>query len=99
MTAPPQEIVLAYRHLYQHLLRAVQYSKPARYIVRDQLRNAFRRPAPEQYDKAVICNTLLFLDNAAKSRGPEHIILKNLVHVQWGRRQLKAIDGYQCRLL
>ena len=93
MSASQKEIVLAYRHLYQHLLRAVQYSKPARYVVRDQLRNAFRKPTSEPYNPAVISNTLLFLDNAAKSKGLEHRILKNLVHVHWGRQKVKAVDG------
>lgn len=78
MSASRQEIVLAYRHLFQHLLRAVQYSKPARYIVRDQLRNAFRS---KTYNASTISNTLTFLDNAARSTGLEHKILKNLVHV------------------
>ncbi|OAA68791.1 mitochondrial carrier protein [Niveomyces insectorum RCEF 264] len=36
------ELVQAFRRLYRSALRAVQYSKPARYVVRDQLRAAFR---------------------------------------------------------
>lgn len=94
MSASRQEIVLAYRHLYQHSLRAVQYAKPARYIVRDKLRNAFRESTPKPYEPSIISNTLLFLDNAAKSRGLEHFILKNLLFVHWGRQKLKAVDGY-----
>ncbi|XWX01857.1 hypothetical protein V2A60_009886 [Cordyceps javanica] len=41
--ASRQEILHAYRHLYKGLLRGVQYSIPARYIVRDQIRLAFRQ--------------------------------------------------------
>ncbi|PQK14142.1 hypothetical protein BB8028_0004g10720 [Beauveria bassiana] len=44
--ASRQEVLHAYRHLYKGLLRGVHYSIPARYIVRDQIRLAFReRPA------------------------------------------------------
>lgn len=37
-----EEIIKAYRSLYRSGLRAVQFSKPARYQLRDQLRDAFR---------------------------------------------------------
>ncbi|KAM3531678.1 hypothetical protein MY4038_004361 [Beauveria bassiana] len=40
--ASRQEVLHAYRHLYKGLLRGVHYSIPARYIVRDQIRLAFR---------------------------------------------------------
>ncbi|EME49317.1 hypothetical protein DOTSEDRAFT_19778 [Dothistroma septosporum NZE10] len=88
-----QQIVLAYRHLYQHLLRAVQYSKPARFVVRDQLRNAFRRSTSGSFNALTVSNTLMFLHNAAKTTGLEHRVLKNLVHVHWGRQKLRATDG------
>lgn len=80
-------IIHGYRHLYQHLLRAVQYSKPARYVVQDRLRKAFRTCKLETYDAARISRTLEFLDGAAKSTGLEHKIVKNWVHVWWGRGQ------------
>ncbi|KXT12997.1 hypothetical protein AC579_3162 [Pseudocercospora musae] len=84
VTASPAEIRLAYRHLYQGLLRAVQYSKPARYIVRDRLRAGFDEQSGNSFEPKRIANTLEFLDGAAKTRGLEHKILKNLVYVDWG---------------
>lgn len=84
---PKSTILLAYRHLYQHLLRAVKYSKPARYIARDRIRAAFRNSSPQQqhFQPAEISRTLEFLDNAAKYRGLEHRIVKNCMHVWWSR--------------
>lgn len=83
---PKSAILLAYRHLYQHLLRAVKYSKPARYIARDRIRAAFRNSSPQQhFQPAEISRTLEFLDNAAKYRGLEHRIVKNCMHVWWSR--------------
>jgi hypothetical protein len=74
----------AYRHLYRNLLRAVQYSSPARYIVRDQVRQAFRDPNgtldPEAYKR-----TVWFLKAATKETGLEHKIIKNLVRMHHSR--------------
>lgn len=78
-------ILLAYRHLYQHLLRAVQYSKPARYEARDRLRAAFRHSARQDFNSSQVQKTLEFLEGAAKYRGLEHHILKNLMFVSWTR--------------
>ena len=89
MTSPSRaEILLAYRHIYKHLLRAVQYSKPARFVARDRVRTAFRKSSLEEYDAARIARTLEFLDGAAKVRGIEHKILKNLMHVWWEQKKL-----------
>lgn len=85
MAASRKELVLAYRHLYQHCLRAVQYSKPARYTARDRLRQAFRANPPSSFDAARIRTTLEFLDGAARARGLEHKVVKNLLHV-WAIR-------------
>lgn len=93
MTGTQKEIVLAYRHLYQHLLRAVQYSKPARFVARDRIRNAFRSSPPEAYDPAKIATTLEFLDGAIKARGVEHRVVKNLMHVWWERQKLMRSMG------
>jgi hypothetical protein len=76
-------ILHAYRHLYRALLHAVQYSSPARYVARDQLRDAFRRGHPEQFNQQKISRTLEFLEVAARERGLEHRILKNLLHVAY----------------
>lgn len=80
-------VIHAYRHLYRGLLKAVQYSTPARYIARDQLRAAFRE-APTSietstpWDAEGIKRTLWFLNAAAKEKGMEHKILKNLIRVK-----------------
>lgn len=74
-------VLNAYRHLYQHSLRAVQYSSPARYAVRDRLRRVFRAGKLEDFDAARIQKTIGFLDNAARARGLEHKIVKTLAFV------------------
>ncbi|KAF3924216.1 hypothetical protein ABW21_db0202508 [Orbilia brochopaga] len=47
--APPSrlDIIRAYRHLLRAGLRAVQYSTPARYAIRDKLRQAFISETPQ----------------------------------------------------
>ncbi|KAF2172943.1 hypothetical protein M409DRAFT_16894 [Zasmidium cellare ATCC 36951] len=88
MTVTNHEVVTAYRHLYQHLLRAVRYAKPARFVCRDKIRDAFRKPSSHGYDPERIANTLHFLECASKTTGLEHKILKNFVFVTWERRRL-----------
>jgi hypothetical protein len=80
-----QPILHAYRHLYRALLHAVQYSSPNRYVARDQLRAAFRRGHPEQFNQQKISRTLEFLYAATRERGLEHRLLKNLLHVAYWR--------------
>ncbi|KAH0528430.1 hypothetical protein TsFJ059_003299 [Trichoderma semiorbis] len=91
-TASILDITHAYRHLYRGLLRAVQYSAPARYVVRDQLRAAFRE-RDAALDREGVKRTVWFLEAAAKERGLEHKILKNLIRVRldrsWGLRTWK----------
>ena len=82
----PREVVTAYRNLYRHALRAVQYSKPARYTARKRLRDAFRNNAASNFDAQKIDRTLEFLDGAARVKGLEHKIIKNLLYV-WGVRK------------
>ncbi len=90
MTPPShKDILLAYRHLYKYLLRAIQYSSPSRYVVQDRMRKAFRDSPPEEYDGRRIARTLEFLGYAAKYRGLEHRIVKNLMHV-WFERWRKV---------
>jgi len=80
--APSQgDLIRAYRHLYRGLLHAVQFSAPARYIARDQLRYAFRREHPSSFDPQKISRTIEFLDGATKEAGMEHKLLKNLLQV------------------
>ncbi|KAL6864198.1 hypothetical protein J3F83DRAFT_715994 [Trichoderma novae-zelandiae] len=86
------DITHAYRRLYRSLLQAVRYSAPARYVVRDQLRAAFRErgATAAALDGEGVKRTVWFLQAAARERGLEHRILKNLVRVRleggWGVR-------------
>ena len=88
------DVISAYRTLYRTGLRAVQFSKPARYTLRDIIRKAFRAEPPESFDRDRIGNTVLFLKNAARETGMEHKILKNLLHtrywdVKYGRKEIE----------
>ena len=94
MGASHSEIILAYRHLYKHLLRAVQYSKPARFVARDRMRRYFRKSTEDDYDASRVARTLEFLDAAAKARGLEHKITKNLMHVWWEQQKLASLQLY-----
>lgn len=76
-----REIVTAYRTLYKHILRAVQFSKPNRYTYRDRLREAFRHGDAASFDQVRIDNTVEFLKAAALDSGIEHKVVKNLAHV------------------
>lgn len=81
-------VLHAYRALYRQSLRAVQYSNLPRRMIRDHLRTAFRTSTPESFEPERIARTLLFLKNATTVSGLEHKILKNMVHIVWGRRRL-----------
>ena len=80
MAVNSQEIVRSYRHLYRHAMYAVQYAAPARYTLKILLENAYRTGNAAHYDAEKINNTLTFLHGAAKEKGLEHKILKNLLH-------------------
>ena len=80
MSVSGQEIVRSYRQLYRHGLHAVQYAAPARYTLKILLENAYRTGNAADYDAQKINNTLTFLEGAAKEKGLEHKILKNLLH-------------------
>lgn len=97
MTVPSLELCHAYRHLYRGLLRAVLYARPARYVARDRLRNAFRNGTPTDYDPVRIARTLQLLEGARK-RGTEHRLVKNVLRV-WGeqwRLKYKSAQYVQC---
>lgn len=72
-------IVLAYRHIYQLSLRAVHYSKPARFTILDRLRRAFREGHPNDYDPKRIRNTCQFLYCAYDNDSLEHKVLRSLL--------------------
>ncbi|KAI1130359.1 DUF1763-domain-containing protein [Nemania abortiva] len=80
------KVIHAYRHLYRGLLHAVQFSKPARYTARNQLRRAFREKGAT-YDVRGIARTIRFLDAATRERGLEHHVLKNLLMIAWHRHE------------
>jgi hypothetical protein len=80
------QLIHAYRNLFRAGLKAVQYSTPARYSIRDKLRRAFRPPEEYRSEKTVfdqeaIDNTVQFLEAAAANKGTEHKIVKNLCDV------------------
>ncbi|KAK7538358.1 uncharacterized protein J3D65DRAFT_551955 [Phyllosticta citribraziliensis] len=83
---PPEtsKALREYRRLYTWGLRAVQYSQPARFVVRDTLRHFFRKNAAASFDQEKIDNTVEFLRGAAHERGLEHQIVKNLVRI-WNK--------------
>ena len=87
MSTSNANLIPAYRNLYRHGLQTLQYSKPARYALRDILREAFRKSPASDFDAKRIGNTILFLQNAAKSKGMEHKIVKNLIFVRWSQRK------------
>lgn len=85
MSSTRKDYIYAYRGLYRALLHAVQYAKPARYMGRNMLRREFRRGDPASFNQARIDNTLEFLRLAAKDKGFEHKLVKNLLRVQYER--------------
>ena len=89
-----QELVHAYRHLLRWSLRAVQFSKPARFLVRDTLRAAFRDKTGT-FEPSRVQSTIWFLESAATYVGVEHKILKNLLHVRSIQR--RAIGPWKVR--
>ena len=91
----------AYRNLYRAALRATLYSSPARFIIRNRLRSAFRAPPNKQkhpFDPLRIDRTLLFLRSAAESPNLERRVVRNLVRV-WGEREKLMTQNRQTRLL
>ena len=76
-------IIHAYRHLYRHSLRAVKFSKPARYTLRDRIRLAFRKGSATDFEPNRVQNTIEFLQYATEENGLEHKIVKNLLFVWW----------------
>ncbi|KAF2708925.1 DUF1763-domain-containing protein [Pleomassaria siparia CBS 279.74] len=87
-----KEIQHVYRSLYRHGLRAIQFSKPARYTLRDRLRLAFRKGDPAELNMRKIENTLEFLHYATIQNGLEHKILKNLLMI-WRNQEKGGYKG------
>lgn len=88
-----QAIPVAYRHLYRTGLRTIRYAKPNRYVLRNVLRQAFRKGAPSEFEPRRIVGTLGFLERAAETNGIEHKIVKNLLHVRFWQQPTVRQDG------
>ncbi|KAI3399178.1 hypothetical protein diail_7547 [Diaporthe ilicicola] len=84
-------VIHAYRQLYRAALKAVCYSQPASTVARDQLRRAFRDKT-STFNQNAIRRTVWFLNNAARERGTEHKIVKNLVFTQWCRESNSRVS-------
>ena len=85
------------RSLYRRLWRAghyaVQNRAPAKYIVRQKLRHAFRTET-EIPNAREIANTETFLRTAGRRRGVENNIVRTLCQVDWSRsRNLRLYFG------
>lgn len=91
--ANKHEILSSYRSLMGAGLRAIKYSSPARYALRDRLRAGFRDGSPKEYDGGKIARTIEFLEAAAKWKGLEHRVLKNWCHV-WVVRHFVTRQPY-----
>jgi hypothetical protein len=81
--ADTRAVILAYRHLYREGLKAIRYSTPARHLLRETLRSAFRSGSLDDYDSQRVEKTLIFLQQAGTSTGFEHKILRNLLTVRF----------------
>jgi hypothetical protein len=83
MSMSSRPVLHAYRHVLRHGLRAIKFSKPARYTLRDRLRLAFRKSPASDFDPVKIETTLEFLRYAEEFNGLEHDIVKGVLRVWW----------------
>ena len=79
------DIIWAYRHLLRASLQAVRFSTPARYQIRDILRESFRELPSTHFQPRRIVNTLQFIQRASEHTGIEHRILRNILHIRFWR--------------
>lgn len=91
--ASRHEIVSSYRALMSAGLKAIKYSSPHRYALRDRLRAGFRAGSASDYDSNKVARTVEFLHAAAEWRGLEHRVLKNLCQV-WLVRGFVRLKPY-----
>lgn len=83
------DVRAAYRRFYRISLKAVQYSVPARYSIITKVNRLFRQ-GPYLHgaeEQEIQDNTFLFLEIAAKEKGIEHKIVRNLCFVEWSQWQ------------
>lgn len=88
-------ILQQYRTILRAGLRAVQYARPARYQIHQKIRAAFETPqnlkhgekckdSQIKYEPAQsFLNTVDFLNTAARQKGRENDIVKNLCYVEY----------------
>lgn len=86
------QIISAYRRLYKAALKAVRYSTPARYQVRDIIRHAFRTESADSLNPLRVRNTVRFLKQADKVNGLEHRILRNILISCYWRKHYKRSE-------
>ncbi|KLU81673.1 hypothetical protein MAPG_00758 [Magnaporthiopsis poae ATCC 64411] len=93
------EIIFAYRRLYRAGLEAVMYSQPARTMVRDHLREAFRdKSRAASFDRQRVLQTCHFLRSAARERGLAHRIVRGLLEIAWHRRRKERLPFHMLKL-
>jgi hypothetical protein len=97
MSMSSKPVVYAYRHVLRHSLRAIKFSKPARYTLRDRLRLAFRKSPASDFDPVKIETTLEFLRYAEEFNGLEHDIVKGVLRVWWDQ-DLGGRSKYKTRV-
>lgn len=83
MTATTPHIFQSYRRLYRHALHAVKYAVPARYVVRDELRRAYRSGSAADFNREKMDETIAFLQSATEENNCAHKILKSLIESWW----------------
>lgn len=84
-----QAVIHAYRQLYRNALRATHRSYPAKHVIRETIRTAFRTEPAYNFSLQRVKNTENFLKRAEKDTGIEHRILKNLLHVRYWQHHAK----------
>jgi hypothetical protein len=91
-------ILHAYRHLYRNALRATHHSSPAKHVIRETIRTAFRTESAAHFNPQRVKNTEDFLKRAERDTGMEHRILKNLLHVRYWQHHAKRDNRLYVRM-
>lgn len=89
MTASTLQILHSYRHLYRHALYAVRYAVPERYVIRDELRRAYRSGSVADFNREKIVETVAFLQSATEEAGTAHKIVRNITHMWWWQERAR----------
>ena len=90
------DVIHAYRHILRCSFSAVHRSPRAVVTVRRQVRAAFRDTPAEEFDAEVVKRTGWFLKAAAKTKGVEHRVVKNLVRV--AEERMKTMQDWSILL-